>query len=271
MAPRTFWKGYLKLSLVTCPVAMTPALTEHEKVRFHTINRQTGNRVRSRYVDAETAKPLDEDDEVKGYDTGEGRYVVLEDDELDAVALESTRTIDIAMFVPRDSIGWIWHDRAHYLIPDDKVGEEAFSVIRDAMAATGTVGISRVVLYRRERAVMLEPCGKGIVAWTLRYGDEVRDDAPYFEDVEEHKPDPKLMKLVAQLIDQRTQAWDPDMAKDPVQKRLKQLIASKQKKKPAKATRRTRQEPEDTPDNVVSITDALKKSIAAEKGKAKGA
>jgi DNA end-binding protein Ku len=155
MAPRSFWKGYLKLSLVTCPVAMTPATSETEKVRFRTLNRATGNRVVSRYVDGETGKPVDEDDEVKGYERGENEYVMLEDDELDSVALDSTRTIDIEMFVPRESIEWIWYDTPHYLTPNDPVGEEAFAVIREAMAATGTVGISRLVLYRRERAVML--------------------------------------------------------------------------------------------------------------------
>ena len=270
MAPRTFWKGYLKLSLVTCPVAMTPATSDREKVRFHTMNRGTGNRVRSQYVDAETGKPVGDDDEVKGYEVGDGKYVTLEEDELDAVALESTRTIDIEMFVPRDSIGWIWHDKPHYLVPDDKVGEEAFAVIREAMKATDMVGISRVVLYRRERAVMLEPCGKGIIAWTLRYGDEVREAEPYFKDIETEKPDPKLMKLVKELIGKQTREWDPEIVQDPVQKRLKQLIASKQKKKPGKTRRPAAKEPEDTPDNVVSIMDALKKSIAADKGAQKG-
>ena len=122
MAPRSFWKGYLKLSLVTCPVAMTPAISEGEKVRFHTLNRATGNRIQSRYVDAETGEPVDEDDEVKGYQSGADEYVLLEDDEIESVALESTRTIDIETFVPRDSIGWIWYDRPHYLVPDDTGG-----------------------------------------------------------------------------------------------------------------------------------------------------
>src|ERR1700684_2577917 len=147
MAPRPFWKGYLKLSLVTCPVAMTPATTDNEKVRFHTLNRKTGNRVVSQYVDAVTGKPVDEDDEVKGYPRGEDDYVLLEDDELEAVGLESTRTIDIDMFVPADSIEWVWYDKPHYLTPDDEVGEEAYSVIRDAMGSTGMVGISRLGGY----------------------------------------------------------------------------------------------------------------------------
>src|ERR1700754_1814078 len=150
MPPRSFWKGYLKLSLVTCPVTMMPATTDSERVRFHTLNRKTGNRINSQYVDAETGRVVDDDDTVKGYENGPDEFVMLEDEELDEVALESTRTIDIETFVPADSIEWIWYDQPHYLMPDDAVAEEAFSVIRDAMTATGTVAISRLVLYRRE-------------------------------------------------------------------------------------------------------------------------
>ena len=209
MAPRSFWKGYLKLSLVTCPVAMTPATTENEKVRFHILNRKTGNRIASHYVDAVTGKPVDEDDEVNGYLRGENDYVLLEGEELEAVGLESTRTIDIEMFAPADSVEWIWYDTPHYLTPDDPVGEEAFSVIRDAMESTGTVGISRLVLYRRERAVMLEPRDKGIVLWTLRYGDEVRDPKDYFGKIGDGKFDPKLVNLVTTLIEERRRPWSP--------------------------------------------------------------
>jgi DNA end-binding protein Ku len=265
MAPRPFWRGYLKLSLVTCPVAMAPATTDNEKVRFHTLNRKTGNRVASQYVDAVTGKPVKEDDEVKGYQRGEDDYVLLEDDELEAVGLESTRTIDIEMFVPSDSIDWVWYDKPHYLTPNDPVGEEAFSVIRDAMEATGMVGISRLVMYHRERAVMLEPRGKGIVLWTLRYGDEVRDTDTHFGKIDDGDADPKLMTLLKQMIDGRTKSWNPKMVDDPVQDRLLDIIASKRKgKKPAKAAKI---EPE-TPTNVVNIMDALRKSISSE-GKSK--
>lgn len=263
MAPRSFWKGYLKLSLVTCPVAMTPATTENEKVRFHTLNRKTGNRIVSHYVDAVTGKPVDEDDEVNGYARGENDYVLLEDEELEAVGLESTRTIDIEMFAPADSVEWIWYDTPHYLTPDDPVGEEAFSVIRDAMESTGTVGISRLVLYRRERAVMLEPRDKGIVLWTLRYGDEVRDPKDYFGKIGDGKFDPKLMNLVTTLIEERRKPWSPNMVHDPVQARLLDIIASKKTgaKRPAKA----KAEPETAPSNVINIMDALRKSISGEK------
>ena len=227
MAPRAFWKGYLKLSLVTCPVAMMPATTESEKVRFRTLNRKTGNRVVSQYVDAVSGKPVEEEDEVKGYPRGEDDYVLIEDEELEAVALESTRTVDIEMFVPSESIEWIWYDKPHYLFPDDPVGEEAFSVIRDAMADTGTVGISRLVLYRRERAVLLEPRGKGIVLWTLRYGDEVRDPAAYFGKIGKIQADPKLMDLVTTLIEEKKKPWSEKMVDDPVQDRLLEIIAAK--------------------------------------------
>ena len=265
MAPRPFWKGYLKFSLVTCPVAMTPATGEGEKVRFHTLNRKTGNRVASRYVDAETGKPVAEEDEAKGYPRGEDSYVILEDEELEAVALESTRTIDIETFVPRESIGWIWYDKPHYLTPDDKVGEEAFAVIRDAMASAKVVGISRLVMYRRERAVMLEPRGRGIVVWTLRYGEEVRDADDYFGAIATEKPDRKVAALMTKLIEEKTRDWSPAMADDPVQDRLLDIIAAKKGKarKPAAKA----EKPVEHGGNVINIMDALRKSISSEKKK----
>lgn len=270
MAPRPFWKGYLKLSLVTCPVAMTPATSDSARIRFHTVNRATGNRVESRYVDAVSGKPVAEDQEVRGYETGEGRYVVLEEDEIAAVALESTRTIDIETFVPRDSISWIWLDKPHYLAPDGKVGEEAFAVIREAMQASDVAGISRLVLYRRERAVMLEPRGKGLVLWTLRYGDEVRDAGDYFADVDAAKPETRLMRLVKSLIEEKTKPWDATMAADPVDANLKKIIAARKKKKPARSKAKPAGEPPPrTGDNVVSIMDALRRSLESEKKPAK--
>lgn len=265
MAPHSFWKGYLRLSLVTCRVAMVPATTTRKKVRFNTLNRATGNRIESRYVDEKTGKPVRDQDQRKAYPISEDQLIVLEDAELEAVALESTRTIDIDSFIPRDDIGWIWLDTAHYLTPDDKIAEEAFSVIRDAMAATGTVGIARLVLYRRERAVMLEPRGKGIVVWTLRYGDEVRE-AEQSAGLDASKPDPKALKLVTKLIDDRTQDWSPSLVEDPVQKRLKSIIAAKKRKQQPVARKGAKDDkPRDTPNNVVSIMDALRKSVEGEK------
>lgn len=265
MAARTFWKGYLKLSLVTCRVAMVPASSERERIRFHTLNRATGNRVTSRYVDSETGKPVDEDDEARAYEISEDRLVIVEDEELENVALESTRTIDIDCFVERDSIGWIWLDKAHYLVPDDKVSEEAFAVIREAMERTQSVAISRVVLYRRERALMLEPRDDGIVAWTLRYGDEVRSAEAAFEEVESAGPEKKLLKLVEDLIDARTRPWTPELVTDPLQEGLARIIAAKKRKRKPKAASKKGHPEEPRGDNVVSIFDALKRSVAEEK------
>jgi len=263
MATQVYWKGYLKLSLVTCAVTMTPATTDSEKLKFHTLNRQTGHRVVSRYVDEVTGKVVRDEDEARGFARGEDDYVLLEDEDFDAVALDSTRTMNIETFVDRDSIGWIWRDRAYFLLPGDSVGAEAFAVIREAMAATKTVGIARLVLARRERAVMLEPRGAGIVVWSLRYGDEVRDPAEYFEGLSGDKPAATLMTLARRMIEERTKPWDARMVQDPVQDRVLEIIAAKKKgrKRPVKA--RTA---EPAAGNVVSILDALKKSIAAEKG-----
>ena len=259
MAPRTFWKGYLKLSLVTCPVAMMPATSESEKIRFHTLNRKTGNRVVSRYVDSVTRKPVDDEDEVRGYQRGEDDYVMLEEDELDDVALESTRTIDIETFVPSDEISWIWYDKPHYLLPDDKVGEEAFAVIREAMSTNQVAGIARLVMYRRERAVLLEPRDRGIILWTLRYGDEVRDAADYFSGIGKERSEPDQLDLMKKYIKARTRKWDASLAEDPVQENLLEMIESKKKER---KSRPAKPKADEAPSNVINIMDALKASLA---------
>ncbi|MBV8777139.1 MAG: Ku protein [Alphaproteobacteria bacterium] len=255
--PRAFWKGYLKLSLVTCPVAMLPATSEAAKVSFHTLNRKTGNRVQIRYADAETGKPVASEDQIKGYERAEGEYVMLEDEELDAVALDSTRTIDIDMFVPADAVDWIWYDTPHYLIPEEKVAEEAFAVIREAMAVTRTRAVSRLVLYNRERAVLIEPRGKGMVLWTLRYGDEVRDEAAYFGGIKAKRAAADAKKRIRQLIADRVRKWSPALAKDPVQQALQQMIAAK--RKPERAGKKPSRRPHG--DNVVDLMAALRKSL----------
>jgi DNA end-binding protein Ku len=267
MAPRSFWKGYLKLSLVTCPVALTPATSDAEKVRFHTLNRKTGNRVVSRYVDGATGTPVNENDEVKGYAREENSFVLLEDEDLETVRLESARTIDVESFAPADGIDSIWYEAPYYLTPDDKVGEEAYCVIRDAMRSTGMVGISRLVLHRRERAVLLKPRDSGIELWTLRYGSEVRNPSDIFAAIRESRPNPALLDLVSQLIEERKKPWGPDMVHDPVQERLVEIISEKRKNiRPA----RSRPETAPTPSNVVNIMDALRRSVAAEAKEKKG-
>ncbi|KQV64425.1 Ku protein [Rhizobium sp. Root1220] len=265
MARQTYWKGYLKLSLVTAAVSLTPATTDSNQIRFHVLNRKTRNRVESRYVDSVTHKPISDKDQAKGYPRSEDEYVVLEDKELQDVGLESTRTIDIDTFVPRGSIDWIWYDKPHFLVPEDKVGMEAFCVIRESMKASDVVGIARLVLYRRERAVLLEPQGKGIILWTLHFGDELRQPASSLDT--ENSIDAKVLSLMSKLVSDKTEDWKPSMVQDPIQKRLKAMIRARQKSMP-KAPAPKRQTAKPT-GNVVNIMDALKKSIAKDPGRPK--
>jgi DNA end-binding protein Ku len=266
---RPYWRGYLKLSLVTCPVAMSPATSESEKVRFHTLNKATGNRVVSQYVDSVTGKPVKDENEAKGYERGENDYVLLTDDDLESVELETVRTIDIEKFVPRESIEWVYLETPHYLMPNDKIGNEAFAVIREAMKADDVLGISRVVIGRRERAVVLEPRGKGIVVWTLRFGDEVRPEGEYFQDIEK-KANPKTVEAIKKMIKPRLEKWSSELVTDPIQESLLKLIASKKKAlKPVKKAKGKKAE-SDAPSNVINIMDALKKSVEADlKGRKK--
>ncbi|WP_430252061.1 Ku protein [Neorhizobium sp. DAR64860/K0K1] len=260
---RPYWKGYLKLSLVTCPVNMSPATSESEKVRFHTLNKETGNRVVSQYIDSVTAKPVKDENEAKGYARGENDYVILTDDDLDRVALDTVKTIDIEKFAPAESIEWVYLEKPHYLMPDDAVGNEAFAVIRDAMKADKVVGISKLVVGRREKAVVLEPRDEGIVLWSLRFGDEVRPEEAYFEDIDE-EADPDLVPLVQQLIKKKTKRWSPDMVSDPIQESLLKLIEEKKKAlKPKKKTAKAKDAPAPA-SNVINIMDALRKSVADE-------
>jgi len=256
MARQPYWKGYLKLSLVTCPVVMAPALTESGKVKFRMVNGATGNPVESRYLDAETGKPVPQGDQVKAYEQGEGDYILIEEEDFASVALESTRTIDISTFVPVSAVDWIWYDTPHYLLPGDKVGLEAFSVIREAMRQSGMVGISRLVLQRREHSVLIEPRGKGLVLWTLRYGAEVRPETDYFAGLPDQAgAAPKLDRTIGGKLAK----WSEDWVEDPLQDALLNLIASKRKmKKRAVAKSRSREVPQS---NVVDLAEALRRSL----------
>ena len=259
MAPRANWKGYLKMSLVSCSVALFPATTTRERVRFNIINRETGNRVRYEVVDADTGEEVAQEDRVKGYKSGD-KYVLLEEDELDEVALESTHTIDIESFVPRDEVDEIYLDESYYLVPDDKVGVEAFAVIREAMRAEGLVGLARVVLYRRERLLMLQPRGEGIVGTLLRYKNEVRDEADYFDDIPDVKVPKDMRDLAVHILKTKTAKFDPSKFEDRYERALKKLIAAKQAGKEPPAA------PAPEPSNVINLMDALRRSVKAERG-----
>src|ERR671917_1533758 len=263
MAPRSNWKGFLKLSLVSCPVQLFPATTSKERVAFHMLNRETGNRLRRRLVDPDTNEEVDNADQVKGYQVAKNEYIVVEDEEIESVAIESTHTIDIEAFVPRDEIDETYIDTPYYLAPDGKMGEEAFAVIREAMKEKDVVGIGRVVLYRRERPIMLQPRGKGLVATTLRYAYEVRDDADFFEDIGDVEVPEEMLDLATHIIDRKMSRFDPKKFEDRYQEALLEVIKAKQQHRPI-----TQATPPPRPTNVVSLMDALRKSISAEKAEA---
>ena len=183
MAPRANWKGYLKLSLVSCAVNLYPASSTSSRVSFNTINRKTGNKVKRQFVDAETGEVVENEDQAKGYPVAKDSYLLVSDDELDKIQIESTHTIDIEKFVPSAEIDPRYYDAPYYIAPGERVGEEAFAIIRDAMRDEKVVGLGRFVIARRERIMMLEPLGKGILGTALRYGSEVRGEDAYFEDI----------------------------------------------------------------------------------------
>ena len=256
MAPRANWKGYLKLSLVSCPVALFPAASSSEKVSFHLLNEATGHRLKQMYVDAETGDPVERDERAKGYEIAKGDYIMVSDDELADVQIESSHTIDIESFVPVAEIDPIYIDNHYYLVPDDKVGEEAFAVIREAMRRRAMVGIARVVLFGRERMVMIEPRGKGLMGTTLHYAYEVRADGAYFDEIPKVDLAKELLDLASHIIDTKTGKFDPSRFQDRYQDAVIALIKAKQAGKPAA---QAPQPPR--PSNVVNLMDALKRSL----------
>jgi len=258
MAARANWKGYLKLSLVSCAVALYPATGTSSRVRFNTLNRATGNRVKQQYIDPATGETVDAEDRVKGYEVGKNAYVFIEDEELDAIKIESTHTIDIESFVPVEQVDKRYLEAPYYIAPDDKVAQEAFAVIRDAMKEKGKAGIARVVISRRERMVLLEPLGKGIMATMLRYPYEVRGEEPYFEDIPELNIPKEMRDLAGHIIETKSADFEPAKFEDRYENAMIELVKSKETGRPVAAPEAPR------PSNVVNLMDALRKSIAAE-------
>jgi len=266
MAPRSNWKGYLKLSLVSASIAIYPATSSSEKVRFNTLNRATGNRLKRQMVDAVTGDVVESEEQIKGYAVGKDQYVTVDDDELANIALESTRTVDIEKFVPKSSIDDRYRDTPYYLAPEDQVGQEAFAVIRDAMKKKKMVGIARVVMARRERVMMLEPFGKGIMGTTLHYPYEIRGEDAVFEDIPELKLPDQMVGLAEEIIDRMSGEFEPDKFEDRYENAMIELIRSKQA-----GVLAPKEKPAARPANVVSLMDALKRSIEADGGKGKAA
>ena len=259
MAPRPAWKGYLKLSLVTCAVELTNVVTHAEKVSFRILNRKTGNLVKRIYVDAETGKPVEDDDQVKGYEVDSAEYIQIEEDEFEAVQIESSNMMSLDGFVDKASIQQIYLDTPYYLTPADKVSEDAFAVIRDAMADKKKAGLARIVLYRRERPVLVEPLGKGMVLTTLRYDNTVRQPEMVFDGIDKVKTDKEMIELAETIIDKKAGKFDPSEFDDKYEEALLELIRAKKTGKRAPKPKKA-----EKPSNVVNLFDALKKSLAAD-------
>jgi Ku protein len=260
MAPRAYWKGSLKLSLVSCPVVLYPASTTVEKTRFHMINKETGNRLKQQMVDSETGDVVESDQKGRGYELSKGEYVEVEKEELEAVQIESSHTIDIDSFVPGNEIDKRYLNHPYYIAPDGKAGVDAFAVIRDAMKDKDRVALARIVLSNREHVIAIEPLGKGLLGITLRYPYEVRDEHEYFDDIKNPKISKDMIELASHILDSKAAHFDPSKFKDEYENALKSLVKRKAAGKPVKAAER-----EERPDNVINLMDALRQSL---KGKA---
>jgi DNA end-binding protein Ku len=261
MSPtRPFWRGYLKLSLVSCPIALYPGMSSTERVSFRQINKKTGNRLRQQLVDEVTREVVEGDNKGRGYEYAKNAYIPVDDDELDAIAVDSTHTIEIDSFVPRQQIDERYLDSPYYITPDDDVGQEAFAVIREAMRGKDMVALGRVVLSKRERVIMLEAWDKGLIGTTLRYPYEIRDAKEYFEDIPNVKVAPDMLKLADHILKSKATDFDPSQFVDHYEQALVGML---KKKQAGIAIPRGRAAPR--PQNVVNLMDALRHSIAQEK------
>ncbi|TMJ50668.1 MAG: Ku protein [Alphaproteobacteria bacterium] len=266
MAPRANWKGFLRLSLVTCPVALYPATSDSEKVSFNQINRKTGHRIKYTKVDADTGEEVANEDIIKGYKVDTDTYIEVTKDELDDIALESTHTIEIDEFVPKADIDNRYLIRPYYLVPDGKVGHDAFAVIRETIRSMNKVAIGRVVLTNREHIVALEPLGKGLMGTLLRYPYEVRSEKEYFDGVQDVKVTKDMLDLARHIVEQKSGSFEPEAFEDHYESALIDLINKKRSgvRLPVKAAPKSA-------GNVINLMDALKRSLASEKQSAPAA
>ena len=268
MAPRANWKGFLRLSLVTCPVALYPATSESEKISFNQLNRKTGHRIKYMKVDSDTGEEVANEDIVKGYALDKDTFIEVTKEELEEVALESTRTIEIDEFVERDEIDPRYLIRPYYLRPDGKVGHDAFAVIRETIREMNKVAIGRVVLTNREHIIALEPLDKGLMGTLLRYPYEVRSEEEYFDEIQDVKVTKDMLDLARHIVNQKSGRFEPDKFEDQYETALVDLINQKRAGKPITPKERP------AAGNVVDLMEALRRSVggaAAEKAPQKSA
>ncbi|MDA9393070.1 DNA repair protein [Bradyrhizobium sp. CCBAU 45394] len=260
MAPRANWKGFLRLSLVTCPVALYPATSESEKISFNQLNRATGHRIKYLKVDADTGEEVPNEDIVKGYKVDTDTFIEVTKEELENVALESTRTIEIDEFVDRSDIDPRYLIRPYYLRPDGKVGHDAFAVIRETIREMDKVAIGRVVLTNREHIIALEPLDKGLVGTLLRYPYEVRSEQEYFEDIQQVKLTKDMLDLAKHIVNQKAGRFEPEKFEDHYETALIELINQKRSGKPITPKERP------ATGNVVDLMEALRRSVGGASG-----
>jgi DNA end-binding protein Ku len=256
--PRASWTGFLRLSLVSCPVYLSPATSEAKRIRLHQLNAKTGNRLKQQLVDAETGEVVERDQIVKGYEYDRGRYVAIDDDELKDLRIESSKIIDLDQFVDRDEVDPVYLDAPYYIYPDGELADEAFRVIGEAMTKKGKVGLGRVVLSNRERLVLVEPRDGGLLMWTLHSADEVRPAE--FSTKHTGAIDEDMVTIAETIIDRKTAAFDPSSFRDRYQDALHALVENKIKGL-AKAPRAVEEPPK-----VIDLMEALKRSLAQEGG-----
>src|SRR5581483_11045393 len=228
MAPRPNWKGYLKLALVSCPIALYPATSSTEKVSFRQINKKTGHRLRQQLIDEVTREPIEPEDKGRGYEVEKNVFIPVEDEELEALQVESNHTIEIDKFVPRDQLDERYFESPYYIAPTDQVGQEAFAVIREAMRGKKMVGLGRVVISKRERPIILEPMGKGLRGMTLRYPYEIRNEAEYFADIPNIKVSPDMLKLAEHILDSKAADFNPSELVDHYENAVIEMLKKKQ-------------------------------------------
>jgi DNA end-binding protein Ku len=257
MAPRANWKGFLRLSLVTCPVALFPATSDSEKISFNQINRNTGHRIKYMKVDADTGEEVSSDDIMKGYKVDTDTYIEISKEELDNIALESTRTIEIDQFVPKSEIDELYLVRPYYIVPDGKVGHDAYAVIRETIRSLDKVALARVVLTNREHVIALEARDNGLMGMLLRYPYEVRNSAEYFDDIQDVKITKDMLDLAKHIVQQKSGHFDPAKFEDHYESALTELINKKRN-----GERITQVSKPVSSDNVISLMDALKRSIS---------
>src|SRR6476646_8651601 len=260
MAPRAYWKGYLKLSLVSCHITLYPATSEREKITFHQLNKTTGNRIKYRKVHAESGDEVEAADIIKGYEVGKGEYLQLEPDELEAIAIESKRVIEIDQFVPREEIDELYQNNPYYIVPDGEVGQQAFAVIREAIRQEGMVAIGKVVFTSREHIIALEARGKGMMGMTLRYPYEVRKEDEYFDDIPDEKIPKDMLELATHIVESKSGHFEPEKFEDQYEDALKELLKKKQAGEKIEAPK------ERAPAKVINLMDALRRSVETERG-----